>query len=126
LDYSYENNPGRTFNEEGDHKVALDLYDNGGIQKNSSVTIIVYPKPEARFEASPENEVVAGNEVIFHNRSLNGVSFRWDFGDGTSSEQFEPKHVYANPGNYNVRLLVTSDYGCTDSVTLVKGIVKEK
>jgi glucose/arabinose dehydrogenase/PKD repeat protein len=36
------------------------------------------------------------------------VTYRWDFGDGTTSTQANPSHTYANSGRYTVRL-TTSD-----------------
>ena len=44
------------------------------------------------------------------------TSWSWNFGDtGTSSSQ-NPVHNYSNGGNYDVQLMVESDYGCKDSV----------
>jgi PKD repeat protein len=53
------------------------------------------------------------------NYSSNAVRFRWDFGDGTTSDFFEPNHTYSKFSNYNVRLIVFSEYGCTDSLTVM-------
>ena len=39
------------------------------------------------------------------------VDFRWDFGDGTTSTERDPVHVYASPGSYTVDLEVSSG-GC--------------
>ena len=47
----------------------------------------------------------------------NITSWSWDFGDGVgTSNQKNPVYTYANPGTYDVRLTVTSDAGCTDTV----------
>ncbi len=44
-------------------------------------------------------------------------SWLWDFGDGfTSADQF-PQHVYTSPGVYTVTLSVTTSAGCTDTLT---------
>jgi subtilisin family serine protease len=44
-----------------------------------------------------------------------GVSYRWDFGDGTRystwSANSNTTHTYANPGNYNVRVEVIDSLG---------------
>lgn len=37
------------------------------------------------------------------------VSYRWDFGDGSSSNEQNPTHVYNNPGNYTAQLTVTDN-----------------
>ena len=41
-------------------------------------------------------------------------NWRWDFGDGTTSDEINPEHSYAEAGDYEVRLVVTAD-GIEDS-----------
>ena len=50
--------------------------------------------------------------VVFENNSQNGNSFFWDFGDGTTSTDFEPTHYYTEPGFYDVMLVVEDTSGC--------------
>lgn len=47
------------------------------------------------------------NELNFTNNSTNGNSYLWDFGDGTSSTELNPTHIYTNLGDYTVILKVT-------------------
>jgi PKD repeat protein len=44
----------------------------------------------------------------------------WDFGDGNSSNEFEPIYQYTEPGIYDVTLVVYDTNGCfsSDSVTI--------
>ena len=35
-------------------------------------------------------------------------SWLWDFGDGITSDQQNPDHIYQNPGRYNVTLTVSN------------------
>lgn len=48
----------------------------------------------------------------------NIVSWRWDFGDGTSQTFTSPpfEHVYNAAGTYSVQLVVTDAMGCMDSL----------
>ena len=40
----------------------------------------------------------------------------WDFGDGTVSQQYNPTHVYENPGTYQVRLISgLHNFSCSDT-----------
>ena len=41
------------------------------------------------------------------------TSYRWDFGDGTTSGDANPTHRYAAPGNYRVGLTVMDDRGAS-------------
>lgn len=45
-----------------------------------------------------------------------GVTYHWDFGDGTSSADQNPSHTYTAAGNYNVQL-IESNGTCTDTLT---------
>ena len=40
--------------------------------------------------------------------------FLWEFGDGTTSNEYNPLHVYSDTGTYNVCLSINTYYGCTD------------
>lgn len=45
------------------------------------------------------------------------VAYAWDFGDGQTSSQQSPTHVYTSNGSYDVTLTVTDNKGATGSVT---------
>ena len=45
------------------------------------------------------------------------TNYVWDFGDGTSSNEPSPTHTYAQMGNYNVSLAISTDDSCSSSVT---------
>ncbi|MFY7991625.1 MAG: PKD domain-containing protein [Fluviicola sp.] len=45
------------------------------------------------------------------------TSWQWNFGDGTLGNTSAPAHVYAQPGQYNVTLIATSDQGCSDTIS---------
>lgn len=44
--------------------------------------------------------------------NTSGLSYSWNFGDGQTGSGAVASHTYANPGNYNVTLLVTGP-GCS-------------
>lgn len=52
----------------------------------------------------------------FTNGSVNATDYLWDFGDGNTSTDTNPLHVYAAEGTYTVTLTVTNECG-TDSFT---------
>lgn len=60
-------------------------------------------KPQASF-VIPTEKHVAPAEITFTNQSLNADSYEWDFGDGATSTEAEPKHRYMHSGNYTVVL----------------------
>lgn len=58
---------------------------------------------------------IVNNTVNFTNTSSFGVSYLWDFGDGSTNTGQNPAHVYTSNGTFNVKLKVTNDCG-SDSV----------
>lgn len=113
---SGERNPEWLFDIPGEYNVTLTVFGNGNLHSSSFLTINVYTTPHARFEFSPENAVLPTDEITFHNYSTDAIKYKWDFGDRSSSELFEPNHNYKKSGHYNLKLLVTTEFGCSDSV----------
>lgn len=73
---------------------------------------------EANFIFSPDTGY-APAKISFVNRSTgDGVNgFEWDFGDGATSTEASPVHVYRLPGEYVVRLIATNrQTGCKDTL----------
>jgi len=65
-------------------------------------------------DADGPYEAFIHNEIQFEGFVVNGQSpytWFWDFGDGDTSDDQNPKHTYANPGNFTVALTVTDYYG---------------
>ena len=53
--------------------------------------------------------VKEGNVVEFTNASSNATSYLWDFGDGATSTDLNPVHIYAGDGDYTVTLTAYDD-----------------
>lgn len=75
--------------------------------------VVVHPNPVVDF--TPEF-ACHGDTSFFTDGStiLSGLlsTWLWDFGDGNTSSDLNPYHIYAAPGSYTVSLTVTSDQGC--------------
>lgn len=76
---------------------------------------------EAGFQASFELAALpesSESPVSFVNHSVAAVSYTWDFGDGASSVEEHPVHIYTAPGIYEVLLKAVSADGCEDHFAL--------
>ena len=77
------------------------------------------PPPLNRPPAASFDFIALGLLVEFTDESVDPdgsiVSWEWDFGDGTSSTDQNPSHVYQSADTYIVRLTVTDDDGAAGS-----------
>jgi PKD repeat protein len=70
------------------------------------------PACSALFFTNPSP--VNPNEIRFWPVNGNYQSYQWDFGDGNTSTQANPGHIYSNPGTYQACLII-SDTSCADT-----------
>lgn len=79
-----------------------------------STCVKIGPSPVAAFTANLN--ACLNTPVSFFNNSTGGVSYSWNFGDGSPlSNVFSPSHPYGTPGTYTITLVVTNACGCVDS-----------
>ncbi len=78
--------------------------------------ITILAQPNATFTA-----VTNGLEAVFNSSGSVADAYSWNFGDGGTSNNANPTHIYAVGGTYTVTLTVTNDCG-TDVHTLVVSI----
>jgi Zn-dependent metalloprotease len=62
------------------------------------------PGVTADFTVSATSICSLNTAVLFTNESVNGESYHWDFGDGTTSTDINPSHGYTDEGTYSVSL----------------------
>ena len=128
----YPYNAGYTTPQRGTYdegtKVTINAYPNNGYQfdhwggaasgsqstivvtMNGDKSIVAYfkeipnppPPPNIDFSYSPTNPY-AGETVHFYGKG-NADLWHWDFGDGNTSSEQNPSHLYEKPGKYNVIL----------------------
>ena len=67
-------------------------------------------EPLTSFRAS-KTTVVTGEVITFTNTTVDGYTYEWNFGDGTTSTLENPTHSYENAGTYNVLLTSFSKNG---------------
>ena len=120
--FSSEKNPSHTYNIPGNYIVKLTVTNIAG-QSSYNGLITVYQKPTAVFNVYPTEVINNSQVVVFTNFSYDGVSWLWNFGDGSTSIEESPWHKYESEGIYKITLIVTSKDGCTDSVMYKSPIV---
>ena len=100
-------------------------------QNNSSCNLGVFKFDLAQINAEIALEgpsvICAGSEAQFQNLSSGGTEFVWDFGDNNGSTEFEPGHLYEQPGQYEISLSVLDDNDCLqpDTATINITVISE-
>ncbi|MCB9245032.1 MAG: PKD domain-containing protein [Flavobacteriales bacterium] len=103
-----------TYSGNGSRTITLKVVSSNGCTSESSRTIEVYERPFANFAISNTCE---GELTRFVNTSLNGASYSWAFGDGSTSTIENPTHQYASSGSYTASLTVNNS-NCSDTYSM--------
>jgi gliding motility-associated-like protein len=92
-------------------------FTTGGCHDTIRTPVNIYfgEEPIADFIAS-ETIIMEDDEVQFTNLSQNAEHFYWAFGDGNSSEDIHPSHIYTLKGMYSVMLIAYSTDNCRDTI----------
>jgi PKD repeat protein len=102
---------------------ALYMLDYGGgffsLDRNQKLIRVTYQGGPATPAPAATSVAVQNKPLtyVFNGSRSGGVSYRWDFGDGSSSAEADPRHVYARVGTYTAKLTVTYADGETQTVT---------
>jgi gliding motility-associated-like protein len=122
---STQQNPSHTYTVEGNYTVKLTVQLSAGCSGTLTKTnFIRVQKPVVSilgmptggcfpYTFNPVPSVISADSV---------ASWLWDFGDGGTSTQQLPSHLYPGQGNYTIRLTITTKRGCTETITYVDGV----
>ncbi len=122
---SSQTSPTHVFPAKGNYHVQLTASNAAGCVNSfaSSVAIASTPAPDFSIDLPPFS--CAGTPTQFHDATpaltdSNITTWAWSFNDGTGATSMlkDPIHTYNLPGNYDVSLLVTTNFGCAASVQM--------
>ncbi len=112
---SDEDSPDYLYGEPGNHEVTLIITDSDNCMDTISTTINWFPAPPL-IVIEPSSFVGCEPlDVVFTNLSSpidDSYNIIWTFGDGNSSNEISPTHLYETPGIYDVAIEITSPLGC--------------
>jgi len=117
--FSHEKSPKHIFRYKQSYKVRLfianrPLSDTLNTLESDTISRLININtavPKADFSYL----CVGGFNVSFSNTALNSTNFYWDFGDGSTSIEKDPKHFYNSKGPFTVKLKVSNEYN-SDSI----------
>jgi gliding motility-associated-like protein len=123
---STEDNPSHLYPNVGTYLVKLKAFDSTSCNKidSTTFTITVSSIPTASFtyNPNPPQENVFTN---FVNQSSGATKYLWNFGDGDTSAEVNPSHIFPATATYRVCLNAANDAGCSDDTCVeVKALIK--
>ncbi|MBI4647087.1 MAG: PKD domain-containing protein [Bacteroidia bacterium] len=111
-DTSFAVNTVHVFDTPGTYDVVLTVYNNCDNSNSYSMSILV--TNTAQVEAYFYTFVTSaceGQGVEFYNASSDVSNCLWDFGDGTTSTEINPVHIFITSGSYAISLTVSNSCG---------------
>ncbi len=117
-------NPQHAYASPGTYNVTLTAVDDNGCDSIATYTMTVNPLPYADFSTSSPSCENAPVDFFDLSSAPNGwvTQWHWYFGDGSDTIVLFPDppnvtHIYVSAGSYIASLVITSNAGCTDSIT---------
>jgi PKD repeat protein len=115
-------NPSHTYANTGTYAVSLTVTNSEGQSATATINITVgegqAQSMTCLFDIQPQGNQVPLT-VNFVNTSTNATSYQWSFGDGGTSTDTNPSHVYQAVGDYPVTLTCTGPLGTLVATGLV-------
>ncbi|HER08214.1 MAG TPA: PKD domain-containing protein [Bacteroides sp.] len=114
--FSSEPGPTHTFYKSKEHHVKLTAYGLSGTDTTERI-VRIHDTPQAVFSAYPTTARNLKQIFKFVNNSARGSYYLWDFGDGNTSAEENPSHIYGVEGTFDVTLYAWSEDDCPDTTT---------
>jgi gliding motility-associated-like protein len=123
---STNSSPTHNYDSIGNFTIKLTIIDNNNCKNTISKTNLVQ-NLELKSSFEDISSKLCDNESIsFKNLSTpkrSDIRYRWEFGDGTTSTQFQPTKKYTQSGNYTIKLIsFIPNTQCSDTFILNKRI----
>lgn len=113
--------PTHTFLTFGTYITQLVGSNQWGCTDTATANIWVNPVPNASFTVPPINTCVYPATFQVTNTSSGANGYQWNLGNGQTSVQFEPVITYNQPDTFDIQLVVSNVFGCTD--TAVQSVI---
>ena len=99
------------------YTVRLVTNNNNSCNDTAYKTVFVYAKPTANFSLSDTFACFPAQITYTNSSSFNANKALWKFINNDTSVTFNSsQYIYNKPGNYTTKLIVTTLFGCKDSV----------
>ena len=108
----FTNVPTHAYATFGDYTTSVTISNTEDLVGSSNSVSFTLLGPTATITSpSPTTKLLTGETYTFTATTANGVSYLWNFGDGTTAATESATHAYSASGDYNISLTVTNPYG---------------
>lgn len=122
--FSTSINPTHTYLNQGSYTVTLTVTQGGCVDSLVMTNYINVFVPQASFTVSDSTPCANDPTIAFTNTSVPATaSAFWTFGDGGTSNAFNPTHAFTQTGLLTVTLVATDVNGCLDSVSHIYNVL---
>lgn len=106
----------------GEYKVCLIISTVSGCKSDYCMTVKVgttTTTTECKFDLVIKPKEATPNSFLFYAVSPVEIkTWKWNFGDGKTSDAKNPEHAYEKTGTYEVSCTITTVAGCTETRTI--------
>ena len=109
------------YSKAGQYSVTLTVEDNGcPATRTKSAYLFHTPKSDFTYPSTPGLKFCSNVPVQFTNKSTlvaGNLGQSWSFGDGEVGTVKNPQHLFKSGGQFSVRLISNSEFGCADTIS---------
>ena len=116
-------NPTHTYAVGGSYTVKQVIQSQYGCVDSFIRNLTVTNPVSANFSADVLLSCRPPLKINFTNQVLSGNNYSWTFGDSSTSTSANPVHLFSDTGNFTVKLIVSNNNSCKDSLKRI-GYVK--
>jgi len=107
----------------GEYKVCLIISTTSGCKSDYCMIVKVgtatSTSTECKFDLVIKPKQATPNAFLFYAVSPVEIkTWKWNFGDGKTSDAKNPEHTYEKTGTYEVACIITTAAGCTETRTI--------
>ncbi|MBT5859148.1 MAG: PKD domain-containing protein, partial [Flavobacteriales bacterium] len=128
LDYNWDFGDGNTsvlkspqhnYQNVGFFPVSLTITDTFGCTVVNNTELIEVQNVQVDFSSNLLSSNCPPVISTFTNNSSGvNLSYNWSFGDGLTSSQENPSHLYSTSGDFDVRLIIEDNFSCKDTLVM--------
>lgn len=103
----------------GDYTLTYQVKSNAAVAcaAEDQVVLTVHPLPQVGFNIGGKNCI--GTPIAFTNTATNTATYDWNFGNGQTSTLENPSVTYDTAGDYTLKFVTKSSFGCQSDTSLV-------